>query len=103
MCVVNGKREWLVAWADGDANGVAYPDTWEGTAFVTPDLIDSFLKDGVEKRRREITEQVDVPPNKKRTAARARQRAWLSLVVEGKAVSQFPVSVQQSSFRLLLV
>ena len=41
--VVDGKREWLIGWAGADDEGDAWPDSWEPSKLLTPDLIDHFL------------------------------------------------------------
>ena len=53
-------KYYLVAWADADEHGKAYPDSWEPTKFVGKELRDAFFSDQQEKVRRLIT--VDARP-----------------------------------------
>ena len=52
--VVDGKREWLIGWAGADDEGDAWPDSWEPSKLLTPDLIDHFLRDRKERLLRVI-------------------------------------------------
>ena len=60
MRVVNGKRQWLVAWDGADKNGNAWPDTWEPTCCVSDRLRRDFIEHGAARARRCI--QVDTLP-----------------------------------------
>ena len=53
-------KYYLVAWADADEHGKAYPDSWEPTKFVGKALRDAFFSEKQEKVRRLIT--VDARP-----------------------------------------
>ena len=43
MRVVDGKREWLVAWSGVDGTGKQRADTWQPTRSLTPDLKHNFF------------------------------------------------------------
>lgn len=55
-------KYFLVAWADADEDGKAYPDSWEPTKFVGKELRDAFFSDKQEPtslRRRSPTSARD--------------------------------------------
>ena len=58
--VVNGRREWLIGWAGADSQGGAWPDTWEPSKHLSPNLIDDFLLDRKERLLRAVS--VDARP-----------------------------------------
>ena len=53
-------KYFLVAWADADEHGKAYPDSWEPTKFVGKAPRDAFFAEKTAKVRRLIT--VDARP-----------------------------------------
>tara|TARA_B100000795_G_scaffold255255_1_gene226765 strand:+ start:403 stop:1233 length:831 start_codon:yes stop_codon:yes gene_type:complete len=58
--VVDGKREWLVAWSGTDGTGKQWADSWEPTRSLTPDLKQSFLYDRAQRALRVV--EVDARP-----------------------------------------
>ena len=60
MLSVDGKREWLIGWAGADDEGGAWPDSWQPSKLLSPDLIDHFLRDRKERLLRVIA--VDARP-----------------------------------------
>ena len=57
MRVVNGKREWLVAWTPTD-EGETFNNSWEPTKNVGQPLIDDFWA----RQKRQLQKSVDVSP-----------------------------------------
>ena len=55
--VEDGKRYWLCAWAGAQPGPSvkAWPDSWEPTALVTPDLIADFKSEQAERDARSIS------------------------------------------------
>jgi hypothetical protein len=55
--VEDGKRFWLCAWAGAQPGPSvkAWPDSWEPTALVTPDLIADFKSEQAERDARSIS------------------------------------------------
>ena len=60
---VNGKREWLIAWAGSQPGGPgskAWADSWEPTRNIDDELIQDFFKEKKEAATRSIL--IDVRP-----------------------------------------
>ena len=74
MRVVDGKREWLVAWSGVDGTGKQWADTWQPTRSLTPDLKHNFFYDRAQRALRVV--EVDARPlDTTRHAGAARDRA----------------------------
>ena len=60
MRVVNGKRMWLLAYAGVDEADKPWPDTWEPSRNLTPDLVQAWFQDVAQRGLRII--EVDGRP-----------------------------------------